>query len=187
MDTPAPAVQARTQRNWLRVGLIVGPAVAVIALLVWATFTKGGAPQPGDAAPTFAAERLDGSGSLSLEDFEGKPLVINFWASWCLPCEEEAPLFNTMAERYEGDIAFLGVNIKDAEGDAREFEERFEVSYPSVRDEDRTIEDSYRLTGQPETFLIAADGTIHEHIPSAVTDAAYFQGLLDELVASSGG
>jgi cytochrome c biogenesis protein CcmG/thiol:disulfide interchange protein DsbE len=186
MDTPAPAVSARTQRNWLKVGLIMGPAVALVALLVWATFTKGSAPQPGDAAPTFVADRLDGSGSLSLEDFEGKPLVINFWASWCLPCEEEAPLFDTMAKRYEGDLAFLGVNIKDAEGDAKKFEERFDVSYPSVRDEGRTIEDSYGLTGQPETFLIAADGTIHEHIPSAITDAAYLQGLLDDLVTTSG-
>ncbi len=184
MDTPAPAVSTR-QRNWLKVGLIVGPAVALVALLVWATFTKGAAPQPGDEAPTFAAERLDGSGSLSLGDFEGKPIVINFWASWCLPCEEEAPLFDAMARRYE-EVAFLGVNIKDTEGDARQFEERFDVSYPSVRDEDRTIEDAYGLTGQPETFLIAADGTIHEHIPGALTDAAYLQGLLDELAATTG-
>lgn len=187
MDTPVPAVPARTQRNWLKVGLIVAPAVAVVALLVWATFAKGIAPQPGDAAPTFDAPRLDGPGSLSLDDFEGKPLVINFWASWCLPCEEEAPLFNRMAQRYEGELAFLGVNIRDAEGDAKEFEKRFEVSYPSVRDESRTIEDSYGLTGQPETFLITADGTIHEHIAGPVTDAAFLQSLLDDLVATTGG
>ncbi|MGH2775423.1 MAG: TlpA family protein disulfide reductase [Actinomycetota bacterium] len=186
MDTPAPDVPARTQKSLLKVGLIVGPAVALVALLVWATFAKGGAPQPGDEAPTFAAERLDGSGSLDLGDFEGRPIVINFWASWCLPCEEEAPLLDTMAKRYKGEVAFLGVNIKDTEGDAKEFEERFEMSYPSVRDEDRTIEDSYGLTGQPETFLIAADGTIYEHIPGAVTDAAYLQGLLDGLAATAG-
>lgn len=186
MDSPARAVSARTPRNWLKVGLIVGPAVAVIVLLVWATFARGNAPQPGDAAPAFAAERLDGTGSLSLEDFEGKPLVINFWASWCLPCEEEAPLFSRMAQDYEGQMSFLGVNIKDAKSDAEEFEKRFDVAYPSVRDEGRTIEDSYGLTGQPETFLITADGTIHEHVPGAVTDAAYLQDLLDKLVATSG-
>jgi cytochrome c biogenesis protein CcmG/thiol:disulfide interchange protein DsbE len=185
MDSSAPAMPARTPKNWLKIGLIVGPALAVIGLLVWATFTRGSAPQPGDAAPTFAAERLDGSGSLSLGDFEGKPLVINFWASWCLPCEEEAPLFSSMAQRYDGEVSFLGVNIKDARSDAEEFERRFDVSYPSVRDEGRTIEDSYGLTGQPETFLIAADGTIYEHIPGAVTDAAFLQELLDELVATS--
>ena len=185
METPAQSAQARIPRNWLKVGLIVGPALAVIALLVWATFARGNAPQPGDAAPTFAADRLDGSGSLSLEDFEGKPLVINFWASWCLPCEEEAPLFSSMARRYKGELSFLGVNIKDARSDAVEFERRFDVIYPSVRDEDRTIEDSYGLTGQPETFLIAADGTIHEHIPGAVTDGGFLQELLDELVATS--
>jgi cytochrome c biogenesis protein CcmG, thiol:disulfide interchange protein DsbE len=183
MASPAPATR-RTQRNWIRVGLIVGPAVALIALLVWATFAEGSAPQPGDAAPGFEAERLDGSGSLALDDFEGRPLVVNFWASWCVPCEEEAPLFNTMSERYE-EVSFLGVNIKDATEDAKAFEQRFEVSYPSVRDEGRTIEDSYGLTGQPETFLISADGTIFEHVPGAITDAAYLQGLLDDLVARS--
>jgi cytochrome c biogenesis protein CcmG, thiol:disulfide interchange protein DsbE len=187
METPAPAVPARLPRNWLKIGLIVGPALALIALLVWATFTRGSAPQPGDAAPTFTAERLDGSGSVSLEDFEGKPLVINFWASWCLPCEDEAPLFSSMAQRYDGEVSFLGVNIKDAKSEAKDFERRFEVNYPSVRDEGRTIEDSYGLTGQPETFLITADGTIHEHIPGAVTDAAYLQDLLDELVATTTG
>jgi cytochrome c biogenesis protein CcmG/thiol:disulfide interchange protein DsbE len=186
MDSSAPAIPARIPRNWLKIGLIVGPALALVGLLAWATFSRGSAPQPGDAAPTFAAERLDGSGSLSLEDFDGKPLVMNFWASWCLPCEEEAPLFSTMARRYEGEVSFLGVNIKDAKTDAEEFERRFDVAYPSVRDEGRTIEDSYGLTGQPETFLITSDGSIHEHIPGAVTDAAFLQELLDDLVAASG-
>lgn len=185
MTPAAPPTPTRTERNWVRAGLIVGPAVAVIALLVWATFAEGSAPQPGDAAPSFTAERLDGSGSLALDDFEGTPVLLNFWASWCVPCEEEAPVLDTMAEQFEGEVAFLGVNIKDAPSDARAFEQRFDVGYPSVRDEGRTIEDDYGLTGQPETFLISADGTIVEHIPGAVTDPAYLQGLLDDLVTES--
>jgi cytochrome c biogenesis protein CcmG/thiol:disulfide interchange protein DsbE len=182
MNAAAPANSSRTKRNWVRAGLIVSPAVAVIALLMWATFANGSAPQPGDAAPSFSAERLDGSGLLALDDFDGKPVLINFWASWCVPCEEEAPVFDAMAEQFEGEVAFLGVNIKDAPSDARAFEQRFDVDYPSVRDTGRTIEDDYGLTGQPETFLISADGTIAEHIPGAVTDAAYLQGLLEDLV-----
>lgn len=173
----------RGGHNRLRAALIVGPAVALVVLLVWATFAEGSAPQPGDEAPAFSAERLDGSGSLALGDFDGKPVLINFWASWCVPCEQEAPVFDTMARRYEGEVSFLGVNIKDTPDDARAFEQRFDVGYPSVRDETRTIEDAYGLTGQPETFLISSDGVIVEHIPGAVTDAAYLQGLLDELVA----
>ncbi|MGH3994997.1 MAG: TlpA family protein disulfide reductase, partial [Pseudonocardiaceae bacterium] len=109
MNAAVPPTPTRTKRNWARAGLIVGPAVAVIALLVWATFTKGSAPQPGDTAPPFTAERLDGSGSLALGDFEGRPVLINFWASWCVPCEEEAAVFDTMAEQFEGEVAFLGV------------------------------------------------------------------------------
>ncbi len=89
-----------------------------------------------------------------------------------------------MAERYEGEVAFLGVNIKDTPRDARAFERRFELSYPSVRD-DGAIENDYGLTGQPETFFISADGTIVEHVAGAVTDAVYLQALLDDLVASA--
>lgn len=186
MNAVVPDAPKRAPRSWLKICLIVGPAVAIVALLVWATFADGPAPQPGDAAPTFTAERLDGSGTLSLDDLEGSPVVLNFWASWCVPCEDEAPLFNAMAERFEGEVAFVGINIKDASDDARAFEERFEVTYPSVRDRG-TIETDYGLTGQPETFLIAGDGTIVEHIPGAVTDAAYLQALLDDLVANPSG
>lgn len=186
MNAAVPDARKRAPRSWLKICLIVGPAVAIVALLVWATFADGPAPQPGDAAPTFTAERLDGSGTLSFDDLEGSPVVLNFWASWCVPCEDEAPLFNAMAERFEGEVAFVGVNVKDALDDARAFEERFEVSYPSVRDQGR-IETDYGLAGQPETFLIARDGTIVEHIQGAVTDAAYLQTLLEVLVANPGG
>ncbi len=186
MNADVPAAPKRTPGSWLKICLIVGPAAAIVALLVWATFAEGRAPQPGDAAPAFTAERLDGSGTLSFDDLKGSPVVLNFWASWCVPCEDEAPLFNAMAERFEGDVAFVGVNVKDSSDDARAFEERFEVSYPSVRDQGG-IETDYGLTGQPETFLIAKDGTIVEHIQGAVTDAVYLQALLEELVANPSG
>ena len=163
----------------------MGPAVAVVGLLAWATFAQGGVPQPGDAAPSFSAERLGAGDSISLADFEGRPVVLNFWASWCLPCEDEAPLFNDMARDYEGEVAFLGVNIKDTEADALAFEKRFELAYPSVRDEGRTIERAYGLTGQPETFFIAADGTISEHIPGAIVDPAELQALLEDLASTA--
>jgi cytochrome c biogenesis protein CcmG/thiol:disulfide interchange protein DsbE len=185
MDTAAPATRAPQKRSWVKVALILIPALLVIALLGWATLQQGSTPRPGDDAPTFSAPRLDGDGSVSLAELRGRPVLLNFWASWCLPCEDEAPILNAAERTHGEDVAFLGVNIKDARDDALEFERRFAVSYPSIRDEAQDIYDAYGLTGQPETFLIDAEGTIVAHIPGAIPDRAYLDQLLDAVVARS--
>lgn len=155
-------------------------------MLGWATVQKGGALRPGDDAPVFTAERLGDAGSLSLIELRGRPVVINFWASWCGPCETEAPILNEAHRVYGDDVAFVGVNIKDAKSAALEFERRFDVAYPSVRDESGEIYSDYGLTGQPETYLIDSNGVIVEHIPGAIAGRdALFQSL-DALVARDG-
>ncbi|MGH2737024.1 MAG: TlpA family protein disulfide reductase [Actinomycetota bacterium] len=184
MDTAVPATHT-SARRWLRVALVVVPSALIVGVLAWALLQEGSAPQPGDEAPRFTAARLDGEGTISLSDFEGRPVLLNFWASWCLPCEDEAPILNEAQGQYGDDIAFVGVNIKDARDDALEFENRYGTSYPSVRDERQEIYDDYGLTGQPETFLIDGDGIIVEHIPGSIADQAYLNSLLDALITRS--
>lgn len=167
----------------MRVALVVLPAALLVGVLGWALVREGSTPRAGDEAPDFAAERLDGRGTISLSDYRGRPVLLNFWASWCLPCEDEAPILNEARERYGDDVAFLGVNIKDARPDALAFERRFGTSYPSVRDESQEIYADYGLTGQPETFLIDAEGVIVEHVPGSIGDQAYLDSSLDALVA----
>ena len=161
--------------------LILVPAIAFLAFLGLGTYRKPAAPAPGDPVPAFSAPLLEGNGSLALEDLRGKPAVINFWASWCAPCEDEAPLLREAFETYGQDIHFLGIDIKDARSDALAFVEEHGLDYPSVRDEDQVIYRDYGLTGQPETFFIDADGILVEHVAGPL-EAERMAELIDLLL-----
>jgi len=169
-----------------RVVLFVAPAVAFIALLAYGVAKAPAAPQIGERAPDFSAPLLAGGGTSSLEDFEGKPLVINFWASWCEPCKAEAPLLEEAHEAYRGQISFLGVDVRDARSDARDFVTEYGVGYPSVRDESRSIYRSYGLTGQPETFLIDSEGIVIDHVAGPLLRRDELFTMLDILVSRDG-
>ncbi len=108
----------------------------------------------GTIAPAFDLPLVTG-GTLSSEDLKGQPVVVNFWASWCVPCREEAPLLEKKWQAYrEQGIRFLGVNVKDLTEDARAFTNEFSLTFPSVRDTDLVLYSSFGLQGLPETFFI---------------------------------
>jgi cytochrome c biogenesis protein CcmG/thiol:disulfide interchange protein DsbE len=163
--------------RWVRLVWFVAPALAFVALLGAGLARRPGPPGPGDTAPAFEAPLLRGRGTLALSDLVGRPVVLNFWASWCVPCEDEAPLLQAAHERYKDEVAFVGINIRDARSDALAFVERFGITFPSVRDEGLQIYSAYGLTGQPETFFIASDGRIVEHVPGPLSG-----GDLEQLV-----
>jgi cytochrome c biogenesis protein CcmG/thiol:disulfide interchange protein DsbE len=102
-------------------------------------------------------------GRLSLRELTGQPVVINFWASWCKPCEEEAPILAASARAHAGRVAFLGIDIQDFTGDARTFLKRHSANYVSVRDASRRSYSGYGLTGVPETFYIDVQGRAVAH------------------------
>ena len=170
------------KRAPLRFAWVLVP-VAFFGLLTYGVLTKGTLPQPGDPAPPISGELLTG-GSVAWEEFRGKPMVVNFWASWCKPCEEESPLMAEAHQAYGSDITFLGVNIRDARSDAIAFKDETEMEFQHVRDEQLEIYDRFGLTGQPETFFIDEDGVIVEHIPGPVDQTTLVQ-MLDLLVQRS--
>ncbi|HEV2754228.1 MAG TPA: redoxin domain-containing protein [Actinomycetota bacterium] len=180
MDAPS---RDPGRRRWVRLAWLVGPAVLFVVLLAAGIALKGEAVEPGDPAPSVAAPALEGDAVVALDDLRGKPVLVNFWASWCVPCEDEAKLLEAAYRRYRDEVAFLGVNVKDARSDALEFVERHDVSYPQVRDERLDWYDGFGLTGQPETFLIDADGEIVEHYKGEFTSTADLFRLLDVMVA----
>jgi cytochrome c biogenesis protein CcmG/thiol:disulfide interchange protein DsbE len=139
----------------------------LFALLVWkvATQDEGAAPKLGrgetPAAPAFHLDRLDRPGKLSLAAYRGRPVVLNFWASWCVPCKEEAPVLESVWRRYrDRGLVVLGVDINDLRGDARRFARRNKMSYPLVYDGPGTTTTKYGLTGVPETFFVARSGKL---------------------------
>ena len=169
--------------RWVRVAWLLGPALAFVLLLGAGIALKGDALEPGDTAPSVEAPTLDGNGTLALEDLRGRPVLVNFWASWCVPCEAEARYLEDAYDEYGGQIDFVGVNVKDARSDALAFVEQYDVSYLQVRDEGLDWYDAFGLTGQPETFLIDADGEVVEHVTGEFTSSADLFRLLDVMVA----
>lgn len=157
------------------------PAAALLAVLAIAVARTPPPPQPGDPAPEFEAPLLESEGTLALEDLRGEPVVLNFWASWCAPCRDEAPVLKAAHERYGDQVRFVGINIRDARSAAISFSDVYGVGYPDVRDEGRRIERAYGLTGQPETFFIDADGVIVEHVPGPIVDEAVMLRLVGML------
>ena len=110
-------------------------------------------------APDFTIQSFDGS-SIRLSDFKGTPVIINFWASWCLECDKEMAFLQESAQRYEGEVMFLGIDYLDTEPKARAYLERFEITYPNAPDLGGRISNDFNIKGVPETFFIGKDGTI---------------------------
>jgi cytochrome c biogenesis protein CcmG/thiol:disulfide interchange protein DsbE len=149
-------------------GLAVAAVVALLGLLVWkiAFDRTGGAAEElergeSPAAPLFALERLDRQGVLSLADLRGKGVVLNFWASWCIPCKDEAPLLEEAWQKHRRrGLVVVGVDAQDFKGDARTFMERFGLTYPVVYDGKGSTLGRYGITGFPETFFVDRQGNL---------------------------
>ncbi len=152
----------RTRRLLIAAAMLV-PAAAVLALLAYGFTTEPKyipSPLVAKPAPPFTLPLFDG-GVLRLADLSGKVILLNFWASWCVPCREEARDLEAAWQKYKTQgIVFVGVNIQDKESDARAFLEEFGITYPNGIDRGSTIAIDYGVWGVPETFFIDRAGRI---------------------------
>lgn len=111
-------------------------------------------------APDFSLTTFDGE-SVNLAGLRGQVVVVNFWASWCKPCEEEAESLEQAYRMFQDEgVVFLGVDYVDTEPEARAYLERFDITYPNGPDLGTRISQAFRIRGVPETFVIRPDGTI---------------------------
>ena len=143
-------------------------AVALIALLVYGVVAVGESETLDDAvrrgerpaAPSRTLPKL-GGGEASIAAYKGRPAVVNFWASWCDPCKDEAPALR----KAHGTITkaggtVLGITVDDSSPDSQAFVEAFELPFPSLRDVDGDLGEDFGRTGVPETFVIDAEGRV---------------------------
>lgn len=114
---------------------------------------------PGTDAPDFTLTTYDGS-QHTLSDYRGSVVVLNFWASWCSPCQEEAALLEYTYQQHRSDTVFLGIAYSDTESEALAYLEQNSITYPNGPDLGTRISSLYGVSGVPETFIINPQGII---------------------------
>ncbi len=141
-------------------------SVGLVWLLGWSLVNKepitglSGITMVNRPAPNFTLTTFEGT-KISLEGLRGKPVVINFWASWCPPCRIEAPLLERTWRAYKDrGVFFIGVDIQDREEDALAYIREFDVTYPNGPDPTGEITIDYGVSGLPVTFLVSRTGEI---------------------------
>ncbi len=162
---------------------IIGPILIVLAIgglaygLLKPTSSLKNALE-GSPAPDFTLKSLDG-GRIQLSSFKGRPVVVNFFASWCLPCRDEAPLLRTTAlEAANKNVVILGVAYSDKEPDTRKFRDEFNLGFPVLMDsDDSRASVNYGIKGVPETFFVGKDGKIARYHPGPLDAASLEAGL----------
>ena len=182
---PDEVVAAGSSR---RTGILVllGIVVAMVLVFVAAMSSKGRptdgvlpADPAGYAAPTLSLPRLDGGGQFTLADLNGKPVVVNFWASWCTTCKAEAATLAAAEKKWrDKGVIFVGIDSEDTNAPAAAYEKQYGVEYASVVDPTKSTSSAWRVTGFPETFFVGADGRIVSKFISSIDETT-----LDEHIA----
>jgi len=172
---------------------LAGQALAMMgvgilaSLLVWKLTHQTPPPKVGAPAPAFSLPRLTGDGEVSLSSFRGKTVVLNFFASWCRPCKQEAPDLESVWRRNRSKgLVVLGVDSGDTRGAARDFLSAHGVTYPIVFDPAEELAlGAYALPGLPVTYVINSAGRIvGEPLLGPVSDSAYSREFERELKAA---
>jgi len=159
---------------------LTGQAVALAAvagllgLLVWRLTHQSHPPKIGAPAPSFSLRRIGAPGRLDLASLRGKPVVLNFWASWCVPCKGEAKMLEQAWRRYRRQgVVILGIDYHDVTSDARTFLSHHGVTYPIVQDGSGMVADRYGVSAVPETYFVDRRGRlVGVHIVGTVVNQA---------------
>jgi cytochrome c biogenesis protein CcmG/thiol:disulfide interchange protein DsbE len=163
------SIPAAPSRAWMPAALaaVSGAVVVGLLLLLWFGLQQKDVASskvvnvPFKTAPDFSLGLFDGSTfTLSSALQTGKPVVVNFWASWCGPCADEAPVLEDAARRYGDRITFVGVDVQDLDSDGQAFLRKYGITYMNGSGNAGSISVAYGMRGVPETYFIAPDGRL---------------------------
>jgi cytochrome c biogenesis protein CcmG, thiol:disulfide interchange protein DsbE len=166
--------------------LALACVAGLLALLVWKLTHQEHAPRVGAVAPGFTLRRLSGPGKVSLASYKGRPVVLNFWASWCNPCKGEAAVLERDWTRYrDRGIVFLGVDYHDLAPDARSFVRHHELTFPMLEDGSGRVTGSYGISQVPETYVLSRQGRVVAHLAGPITDPGFAADFRDALAKAA--
>ena len=174
---PAPARTKAPRRPTRRIWTLVGiAALTTLAIVVLVNLTRANANPNiavGQPVPHISGTALDGS-TVDLASLRGHPVVINFWASWCVPCQQEMPLLAQKAVEHQASgLEILGVLSDDTVARGQAFEQQYGATWPSVFDGDGAIKRDYRVVGRPQSYFVDADGILQSIQIGYLTDADF--------------
>ena len=146
------------------------------------------AAEPGTQAPGFSAKTFEGK-QISLADYRGKIVFVDFWASWCSPCRESLPLYDKLAADFGGDdFIVIAVNLDETAADAKKFMAEHPVKYTVVQDPDGDIPKVFGVSGMPSSYLIDRDGTIRQrHVGFSKKDVDMLRAEVTKLLGKPAG
>lgn len=190
MTEDATSVPARRAVPLWVQGLIWAGLIGLLVLLaVGLSRKQQGTVQPGERVGNFRLElfsgyEYNGQSQITFDELRGKVLLINFWASWCKPCEQEAPELRSAWNYYKsrGDVLFLGVDYVDTEPHAREYLRKFDITFPNGPDIGTRISQQFRIKGVPETYFIDRDGVLRFVQVGPFTSENQIRAIIDPLL-----
>ncbi len=170
--------------HWGRILAWVGLFALLVIVAMVLLRKQQGPVAIGQKPPSFSITTFDGQ-KIGPPEMANKVILVNFWASWCIPCEQEAPDLEAAWQHYQsrGDVLFIGIAWTDTDAASLQFMQKFSVTYPNGPDLGTAISQAYRITGVPETYIIDKQGKLAAMKLSQYTSAAEIQSAIDPLLS----
>jgi len=143
----------------LLLGALLGLLITFGDRLFNNLFSRAQSPTIGESLEGFSLQDISGN-QVSLADFSGKPLVINFWATWCKPCENELPLLREIAQKSPNGLQVIGINVEEDVDIVNNFQQKIGINFPILLDSNGNVADQYLINGYPTTFFVDASGVL---------------------------
>jgi cytochrome c biogenesis protein CcmG/thiol:disulfide interchange protein DsbE len=175
----------RSWRGMIGGGLALVFVIGLLVLMGFGLVKAKSVQRDSGPAPDFTLTGFDGR-KVTLSDLRGKVVVINFWASWCIPCRQEAAYLEQTWRKYQDrEVVFIGVDYVDTDEKARAYIQEFDITYINGPDLGTRISDAYNMKGVPETYFVDRDGLLHG-VYIGPLEAPYLENKIDELLSLPG-
>lgn len=188
-QTSSGATSRRPVPIWVQVLIWAGLIGLLVLMAIGLSRRQQGTAQPGDRVQPFelalfSGYEYNGNSTVNSSTLQGKVILINFWASWCKPCEQEAAELRSSWAYYKdrGDVVFLGVDYVDTEPNAREYLKKFDITFPNGPDVGTRISQLFRIKGVPETYFIDRDGILRYVQVGPFSSEDQIRAIIDPLL-----